>query len=725
MHITTSVFRLTALSAALLAVFGPAQADDERDALMKPQSSVSVGIGNWSGDRYQQGMYDGMREGQAYGLIDADIVRLDADNGTWWKLDVRNLGIDGSEKIRGEYLRQGDVGISLGFKRITRDNPNTFNTSLQTSNGGATQVQGHGSLLKHTVRPSSERQISTLGLYKNLMPGLDFQLDFKNEEKTGWRSSGLRPSSGLSPTFLLEPIDSTTRQVDAVLNYTAEKLQLSGGYYGSWYRTRRDMVTHANRLADGSLSGTTYFTQPLDNQAHQIYLNGGYNFTSSTRATFKLAYTRATQDDRLPTQGLGISVDGSPSRLDGRVDTKLFQLGLTSRPTKELSLLANLRYEDVDDKTPTSRFIQVNPACGVNQCMNYMPVSNETLTAKLEASYRLPSDYRVTLGVDERQQDRKVSVVDGAGGPDAQRVVPMRKDVDETTWRLELRKSLSEVLNGSLSYLYSERSGSSWVRANSTYNTDNQGFAQFSNRISPLNIADRDRNKVRLALDWMPLENLSLQFNIEDGRDKYEHDDSYDAAVADTRPFGLHKGTTRLYSLDAAYVLSDTWRLNGWYSYDQSKARQRNARAANGGGSPAILDTALEDVGHSFGLGVRGEAMSQLKVGADLEWTRSTSKYDQRVSLLPGGSTLLPANFSGDLSDIDSRLFRVSVFSSYVIDDSAEVRVDFIHERWKTNDWTWSLADGSPFSYADGTYVSVKPKQTANFIAVRYIYTFR
>src|SRR3990172_8582033 len=115
-------FKATALAAALLSVYGPALAEG-------PESSVSVGIGNWSNDRPQRGIYDGMRDSGGYLLLDADILKRDDATGTWLGLKARNLGVDNRE-IKGEWLRQGNIGLSLEYSRIPRDNPFTFNTGV-------------------------------------------------------------------------------------------------------------------------------------------------------------------------------------------------------------------------------------------------------------------------------------------------------------------------------------------------------------------------------------------------------------------------------------------------------------------------------------------------------------------------------------------------------------------------------------------------------------------
>jgi MtrB/PioB family decaheme-associated outer membrane protein len=706
MNKTQQSFRLTLLSAALLSAFAPARAEDDDIArLIRPNSAVSVGVGNWSKDRPQQGIYDGMREDGVYGLLDAEVVKRDDATGTWYTFFGRNLGLD-TREFKAEYLRQGQMGISLDYSRIPRDNPFTINTGLQGF-GSTTQTvtnitPGTGS----NITLGTHRDRVGLQFYRNLRPGLDFNVSFKNEDKNGTRHWG----RGGAPEFAVEPIDSTTRQLEAILSYTGERFQLSGGYYGSWYDNAHSLVTAVG-------SSTFFLSLPLDNQAHQLFVEGGYNFTPTTRGTFKVSRSRATQDEHLPTKDIaGLSLASSPESLNGKLNTTLVQLGLTARPLKDLSLVANLRYHDLQDDTPVARFVQTNPACGAGQCVDNTPFSYKTVTGKLEGTYRLPLGFSLTGGVEHRQQDRSVPVANanGPGGTDTQRVVPMRAKIDETSYRVEARRAMSETVNGSLAFVRSERDGSSYVSA-----AAGPGGAP-SDLINPIHIADRDRNKWRLAVDWTPLENLSLQFGYENARDEYGSD-----AV---RKYGVRDGDATLYSLDATYSVSEDWQVTAWYVHDRTKATQLGRRDSAAGGSLADKDAWLEDTGNSFGLGLRGNAAARLKVGADLQWTRSHSKYPETLTFTGAGTTLFPANFVGPLPDIVNKLTRLSLFADYAIHKNADVRMELVHERWRTDDWTWLFGNGTPFVYGatptDGTTVMMNPKQVSNFVGVRYIYRF-
>lgn len=712
-------FRLSLLATAMLTAFGTAWADDaELAQAIAPESSISVGLGAWNKDRPQQGIYDGMRDQGVYGLFDADVAKRNDETGTWILFKAQNLGLENRE-ARVDWLRQGDIGGFLEYGKTVRDNPFTFNTSLQ---GIGTTNLTVGSTLqsfaKRDVELGTTRELIRLGGFKNLMPGLDLKIDFKTEDKVGTRQWGW----GSAALFSVEPINSTTRQLEAMLQYSGERLQLSGGYYGSWYENNNlqvnERVAGVTGGGSASFSGLTPMSLPLSNQAHQLFFDGGYSFTPSTRGTFKLAYTRATQDEPLPSYNLGAPNNrfvNAPSRLDGRIDTTLVQLGLTSRPLPKLSVNASLRYYDVDDKTPVAGFVGSNTT-GVATVFN-TPHSFRTLTGKLEATYRLPMNFSLTGGVDYADQDRSYPTVGTL-------YVPFRSNLKEVTYRLQVRRSLAEGLNGSVAYLHSERDGSTYRSASAN--------PAFANQINPVHVADRTRDKWRVALDWEPLEALSFQFRVDHSEDKYPQDG---------RPYGLRDGSSQLYAVDGSYTFNENWQFSAWYSYDVTKAREVGARwNQTTGVLEVIKDAHLKDVGDSFGASLRGRLSGRLDVTAGFDWFRSTSSYPQDLTLVSG--TLFPAGVTGPLPDIKNNLTRFKLGGKYALDKTADLRVDFIHERWHTDDWSWSFANGSPFTYfsgtitcnpactpgnpnvVDGTTVNGKKTQTADFIGVRYIFKF-
>jgi len=695
------VFKLTALSAVLAGAHGFAQAqaeDAEVAALTAPESSVSVGLGYWSKDRPRLGTYDGMREQGAYGLLDAWINTRDERTGTWFTLDARNLGLE-TRELRADWLRQGNMGLSFEYSRTPRDEPYTVLTGVQGIGTTTQRVPSPSATALNELHLGTVREAMGAGFTKILGGGYDVRFSFKSEDKTGDRLWG----RGGAAEFAAEPINSSTRQIEAVLAYASKAFQVQGGYYGSWYTNHNSLVDTA--LTTGA--SPFFLSLPLDNQAHQVFANAGFSLSEHTRATFKVAYTRATQDEVIPTGPVAVFA-GAPAGLDGRIDTMLLQAGLTSRTSATFSWLANLRYYDVDDNTPQVRIVQTGPTCGT--CVDNTPLSFRTITGKLEGTYRMIHGVSLLGGLEHSMQERNVPVGNfNASGVDLQRYVPFRADLDETTFRLEARRSLAETLNGRIALSHSRRDGSDYTLTN-----DPRG-----DQINPIHIADRDRNKVKLMLDWTPLQPLTLTFNLEHAKDEY--------GTSSARPYGLTEGSAALYSIDAAYAISETWQLSAWYTRDHTEANQLGQRNADGGAAEAVKDAHLEDIGDTFGLGLRGKPMPKLKLGVDVLYSRNVNKYPETLTLT-GAGTPYPAGSVGPLPNITNKLTRLNLMAIYALEKSAELRFDYIHERWQTDDWSWMFADGTPFTYGsttDGTQVVQAPKQSANFIGARYIYRFR
>jgi predicted porin len=281
--------------------------------------------------------------------------------------------------------------------------------------------------------------------------------------------------------------------------------------------------------------------------------------------------------------------------------------------------------------------------------------------------------------------------------------------------RLEARRSLSETLNGRIAYLHSKRDGSEFTPA--------AADAPQSNLINPIHIADRDRDKVKLMLDWTPVQPLTLTFNVEYAQDEYGY--------SDVRPYGLRDGSAAVYSIDAAYAISENWQVSAWYTRDQTEANQVAQRNANGGAAEAVKDAHLEDIGDTFGAGVRGVLMPKLKAGVDLLYSKNVNKYPESITLL-GAGTVFPSsggvNAVGPLPNITNKLTRVNLHAIYALRKNSDLRFDYIYEQWKTDDWSWMFAGGAPFTYGattDGTQVVQAPKQSSNFIGARYIYRFQ
>lgn len=640
---------------------------DDRELLINLESSVSLGLGYVDDDGPRYGMYSGKDDNGLYGLGEVDIVRRDNETGTWLKLRGRNLGLD-SREVRLEHERQGDWGFAIDYSQLPRLDPYSVNTGLE---GVGQRTQVVNGTAARDVELQTERDILTLAVKKYLPSNFDFNLKFRNEEKDGSRIFGQGGFGGAPNNFffLTDPIDSTTRQVDAILSYTGKKLQLAGGYYGSFFNQ------HINRIDVTGGTGVDPIATPPGNQSHQFYLTGGYSFTPTTRGTFKVAYSKATQDEKFIAPHVG-----GRTNLDAAVDTFSLNLGVNARPLPKLSLIGKLRYENRDDRAAINTFITPVAAFAAFDGTN-VPHSRETTTGKFEASYRLPEGFRVTGGVDVDYRDRTIPNV---------RSVSYREENDEISYRLEVKRALSETINGRVSYVKSKRDGSAFLT-----NLTNGG-AIGSNLINPWNFANRDRDKIRMMVDWVPLDTLSLQFTGALSSDEY----------SGSNGFGPREGSSRHLSVDAAYTLSDEWKMMAWYSHEKTDAEQ----LLTGNFGIPTRQTKLDNTTDAFGLGLRGSFFYTLKVGVDFSYSFDRGDFDQNAIT---GAPI------AQLPNVHYRRSTLNVYAIYPFAQNSGVRLDFVHDRWQTNDWQW---DG--FTFNDGTVVSQPENQILNYVGVTAYYKF-
>lgn len=704
---------LLPLAAAVSALSASA---DEIDDLINPntaQAAVTLLKPDGVGPLYRQ--YSGMDESGPHGNLDLNIVRRDADGG-WFKLWGENLGLS-TQEFGVSYDQQGAWSIGLDYNQIVRYTPYEVGTAISgvgsdhvTQPSYPNSAFSDGALTNpslYDVSLKTERAITTLTASRFLSAAMKLGFSFKYEDKTGTRLDGVRGVAGSAGTpitgtanrysgflFAPEPINQNHTQLEGSLEYAADRYQWSAGYYGSFLRTKYDALyvaggTNTQAVTVGP-SGLSPIALAPDNSFLQIYVNGGYNFSSDTRGTLKLAYSQGRQNDAFIERA--DVLPGVGDSLDARLDTKEVYASLSSRVTRDLKLLATWRLEDKNDRTPVRL-----TATGVYN----NPESHLAKWAKLEADYNLGAGYGLTAGLDQ-------------SGKRSQQWE--RKAVDETTLSMALRKSMNEALNGVLALSSSQRSGSDWEGAPLIY---------------PVYLADRRRDKLRGMLDWSPSERLNLQLGLE------QYQDDYGKSA-----YGLDSGRGSIYSLDASYAVTDDWRLNAWYSRQNGTSRQYmrgavcstnndsncTSNTPRASGTTDLLidwDATLQLNTDQFGLGAQGK-VGQADVGAQYLYARDFNR--QRSSPLPAAtatSNTPPygisevADGNGVLPDTTYRQQTLRLFASYPLKKATRLRCDYIHDVRRMDDYTWKQ-----WVYADGTRVFAQPNQTTRILGLTLIQSF-
>lgn len=679
-----STYKLSSFLAMLVTALPTATvyaADDEIAQLTTPQNSMEVGLGFVPNSNSLFGQYLGLNEEGTYPLLNFDYTRLDKEDGVMVRLTGANLGT-ASREVHFEYGKQGDWRLGLDYNQTPRQETygvTTAVTGIGTANltVPGTPTAGTNQVLK-TIRTAAG--VSYSKIMKNK---LDLKIRLRNEDKDGSRlfARGTTGTEGGLGRFQFtpEPINSTTQQLEAILGYTGNKLQLSSGYYLSIYRNDFSGLNITETSATG-LAGFTPIGLPPDNQAQQVYIAGGYSHSPKTRSNFKLSYGQATQNDTF----IVASLPGNTS-LDGKVNTLQAQYGVSSKLTSKLSLLANVRYMDRKDETPVRQYAPTPSATSTFNGL-YESLSVTTANAKIETNYRLANNLRLVTGVDYDVVKRPVSYwMTGALGS-----VAVREETDETTLRVTLRRIMSETFNGSLTYAYGLRRGSDFTPL-----VVLDGSAG-SNVLAPIHLANRDRQKLRLAGDWTASEKLSVHLAADHMLDSYNSN----------RPYGPSSGRATNLSLDTAYLVSDKWSASLWAARNETANNQVTDDATAGQNWTADLGVA----GNAVGAGIRGKPRSRWELGADLQYSEDIGSYG--ITSPSPIAEVLP-------TDSKYQVTRFKLFGKYKIKKDMGVRVDYVYEWWNIDDWTWKN-----WTYLDGTQVFDQPTKGVQYIGVLLFYRF-
>ncbi len=721
--------RPTLIALAAFSALGAAHAQDKQ-----VEASVTAGVGALSGgseDRALFGQYNGLRapRNSVVGLFGLEYWRT-LDGGIVTTVRAADLLLD-TREIEFTIGRQGDWKVNADYSEIVRREPHTIHTGLLGAGTSTPQVVVLPSgALGSELDLKIKRTALGVGLSKIISSTLQFDASVSSEKKEGARlfgrgfscpstaAPGCAPGSaattGWALLLLPEPINADHTQAEARLSFASGPLRLSAGYYGSYYHNANGTLTPS---VPGSLNngvGTLLplsaglqpiLSQPIslppDNQAHHFDVTGRYAFTRTTQLNFKLGYAVAKQDQDFATAGLSGQPAGVTD-LSGKMVTTLAQVGITSRPVPKLSLHADIRYRDRDDRTPLAPYNIEGATIYTNHRL-----PNTQVRTKLQAGYQFTTEYRGLLAVDSESIDRGVFTQSSAIAG----ITALRQKTDEVGVLAELRRTMTESFSAALGVETRKRTGSNWLRDNSGLGVTEVSdpfdpAVGFSTAIFMPTLADRRRDKAKLYADWQPTERLSLQFMAHTGRDRY-----------DTAPssYGLRSTRMHLYGVDADFALTDTWRLTGHVSRGEQRLHQAK---------PAASILSLDNSTTSFGVGVAGKPTAKIELGADVLYIDDKSVYAQTLDATasPEDTTLLAA--SGGLPDIVFRQTTLRLFGRYEIDKSSAVRLSLVHQRSRWNDWAFGF-NGVPFSYADGTTVSQQPNQAVTFVGVTYTYSWR
>jgi len=343
----------------------------------------------------------------------------------------------------------------------------------------------------HNVNISTKRKKFDVGIQYNIDNQFSVMASMRREKKDGLQLMGtvsrVQPSTGGSVTdaSVIIPylIDQNTEQFNASLNFKNENSFVQAAYYGSFYKDNVPSMSWQNWQTGTTVAGgtgvatahsfttTTESTAP-DNQFHQFSLAGGYDFSKTTKLAANASIARNTQNQAFLTDSTTVVVP--QTSLNGLVVTKAFSLKLTTKPTNDLKLAANYKFDQRDNRTAVNIYQYADasepatvstlftgagvsagaPAVLAQNANANRPYSKKVNQFGLDADYRVMQGHAVKVGYDLQKTERYcngswIGCVDAATTKD-------------NTLKAEWRATLLETLTGKLGYAYTKRTISNY-----------------------------------------------------------------------------------------------------------------------------------------------------------------------------------------------------------------------------------------------------------------------
>ena len=739
-------------------------ADPAKDAealaeLTRPQSKIEIGAGIVSDSSFAAGNYTGLdrKGGFLIGNIDLRGSQYafgnPDDDKTRWRITGTNLGLD-SRSLSGEYGRQGAYRITFGYDETPRLRSDSYQTpflgagtsSLTLPAGFVRSADTSGlSSLASSLRNfdiESTRRRSEIGVSYALTREWELRAGLRNDDNNGTKIRGAEfGSNGGNPRSVLlpEPIDSSTQLIDASLAFSGDDLRFTFAYHGSIFRNNISSVTWQNPYSNATwVSGSSGLAAnfPLDtgrisvapdNQFHQLAASGAYDFSSTTHLTLTGTRGRMTQNEAfLPyTITPGLTSTALPrGSLDGVVETTFLNARLSMRPIKNLFVNAVLRYEDRDNRTPQSEYIyiggdiQLQPQPGSNsdRIRTNLPRSRRQETLTLDADYRIVPGVALKAGWDREDIRRNFAEVEQA---------------TENTYRLELRRTSMGAWTGNASYALLERRGTQYLYNLpyvSSYTSDAYiaALVAANGCMAPLAcvrnvplqgkffMADRDRQRARFMLGYVPDAALSLQLRFDVNHDRYPKS-----------PYGVIDADNWSASADLGYAFSEDFNATLFYNLEDSRSRERTRQIANvtvAGTSDADWLNQLVDRTSSIGFGLKYKGLldGKLELNADAIFVRGRTP----ISTTVGPAVSAAQNPASALPDLSMHSDNINFSARYRTDAHSSVQANYFFRRLSSADWAYQQVAAATLTNLIGTN-EVPAQYRVHGVGVSYVRTFR
>jgi MtrB/PioB family decaheme-associated outer membrane protein len=665
------------------------------------QNVATIGAYYLDDDSYRFGKYSGLTDKGGYALFDFRLEKRPdpkSSDITRWRLQGWRMGLD-SRRLEFDYSEQGSQNFSVDYREIPNyrfsdgqtpyreQAPGLWNLAPGWEVApGSSNTRGFLTLEESLVdlRVDTKRRRVDLAYDRKLGSNWNLDIEYKHETKKGERTLGsIFGYSGSNPraVILPAPVDWTTDIIEAMFHYGTARAQFGIGFYASFFGNDESTLTFQNAYGNLSAwdSSVEYpgsqgrFALEPDNSYLQFKAYGAMNFSRSTRLTADFSSGKMEQNERLLPYTVNPELDvHTPvplTRLDGKVNTMMLNLRLTSQLARRLGLRVNYHYDDRDNKTPRAAY----PYIGADSQDQRdeedgrinLPYSYTRQKTDAVLTFRLPQATRLRAGIEYSDYSRDYQEVE---------------DSDEFAWLAGV--SLRGWSMGALSFNYrnSDRDVSDYV-GNTPYieshipGTVDEDDWENHPLLRKYFLTDRRREQYRLRADLFPFPELNLGFSSS-----YNKDD-YGAGY-----FGLNEAKIKTWTVDGGWYPRENVALTGFYTnenYDASQSARsfRNTSSAEDPDNDWFADT--EDRVDTYNI-----ALKFTDIGADKGWVGAEFGLDFTYSDTSSNIDVVSLDVDTEpLPELVTRMKTFSIWGAIAIGDRSSIRLTAENARLTSRDW--------------------------------------
>jgi MtrB/PioB family decaheme-associated outer membrane protein len=541
----------------------------------------------------------------------------------------------------------------------------------------------------------------------------------------------------------MSPTKYKTDSFTLGLNWYTDKSYLTAGYYGSIFKDAYSSVTYQDSLMSGAVgvgcSGVAcYSVQNIstapDNTFHQLNLNGGYDFTTSTKLTAGLSYGRNTQDqtyvDTVIAQNSSAGTSDNmkagttlpATSLNGLVINTHADVKVTNQTTSDLTLSAGMKYNKRLDKTASKTYYYKDISGGASgQTGINAPYSNSKLETELAADYRLTRDQKLRLSYERENIYRWCDGI--ASGAECIASPKSRENKLNALYKIKA----TDTLRFNTGYTYSNKQGefnhnyvgnvagaaNTSPASNTTTNGGNR--LGFESRL----FASRQENIIRAGANWQPIEDVDMGLSGRYIQDKYE------------ALLGVQANRGKSASFDSTYSINQNHNVS-LYTNWQTGYRDL-LDATNGTTTTAATqlwaNRIKEDV-TSFGIGSQHTGLmdGKMEVTTDLSYSMDKTKWNTQVFYLTEancgiGSTASTAGSCGQV-EMKNKLTTFKVTDSYLLSKNGKISLGYIYEHNNNSDFFYNIYQ-TGYTPRDLMPTNEQaPNYTVHLVTASYTYLF-